>query len=304
MAIVSGTSPIGGGDSQGAALFGAAAGGGGGIGLVYMGDYPSYQAPRGASAQSRKNIAELSRIEASHRKSNQRWMTTTDALTVYRDWSAKQRSDFVAKGILTGLLKPGDGVMEGAALWKKLVTEAGEFGKAGHAISPNDILKSYVDAAGGAGKSAWRQMGGPFEINVQTGEKRYMGPGTYLGGGKALQTDTRVDLTDPDTARSIATKLFQDMMGRDPGQGELAAFADALHSAEQSSPVVTAQTTQYDMDTGQPLSTSTSTSGGLTAEARSLIGENQVKGKKEYGVTQAATTYQSAFDQVIFGGPQ
>lgn len=304
MAIVAGKSPIGGSDSDGASLFAAAAGGGGGLGMVYMGMYPSYRAPKGASAQSRKNIAELSLIEAGRGKSGQQWMTTNDALAVYRDWSAKQRSDFVAKGILSGLLKPGDGVMEGASLWKKLVTEAGEFGKAGHAISPNDILKSYVDAAGGAGKSAWRQMGGPFEINVQTGEKRYMGPGTYLGNGKALQTDTRVDLSDPDTARAIATKLFQDMMGRDPGQGELAAFADALHSAEQNSPVVTAQTTQYDMDTGQPLSTSTSTAGGLTAEARSLIGENQIKGKKEYGVTQAATTYANAFEQAVFGGPQ
>jgi hypothetical protein len=117
-------------------------------------------------------------------------------------------------------------------------------------------------------------------------------------------TDTRVDLTDPDTARAIATRLFQDMMGRDPGEGELTAFASALHEAEQASPVVSTTTTQYDMETGQQLSSSTQQSGGLSGEGKALIGENQIKGKKEYGVTQAVTTYQGAFESLIYGAPE
>lgn len=231
------------------------------------------------------------------------WLSTDEASQDYYTWSTKQQADFVAQGILTGLLNLGDGPMEGAKLWKKLVKEAAEYGAAGKRVTPIDLMASYVQASGGTGASAWKQQG-VFEVNVQTGERRYVGPGVYLGDGRAQQTDTRVDLTDPDTARAVATRLFQDMMGRDPGSGELGAFASALHSAEQASPVVSTTTTQYDLETGQPISSDTTQSGGLTGEAKSYIGEQQIKKKKEYGVHQAVTTYQNAFESLIFGAPE
>jgi hypothetical protein len=199
------------------------------------------------------------------------------------------------------MLKLGDGPLEGAALWKKLVKEAANYGAAGQKVSPIDLMATYVKASGGG--NAWTSAG-VWQINTQTGERRYTGPGTYLGDGKAQMTDTRVDLTDPDTARAISTQLFQNLMGRDPGEGELSAFANALHSAEQNSPVVSTTTTQYDMDTGQQLSSSTTQSGGLTADAKGYIQEQQIKGKKEYGVNQAVTTYQNAFENLIFGSPE
>lgn len=229
------------------------------------------------------------------------WVSTKEAEQEFYTWTAKQQADFTAQGILSGLLKLGDGPMEAGSLWKKLVKEASAYGAAGQKVSPIDLMATYVKSSGGA--NAWQQQG-VFEINTQTGERRYVGPGTYLGDGKAQQTDTRVDLTDPDTARAVATKLFQDMMGRDPGQGELGSFASALHSAEEASPVVSTTTTQYDLDTGQPIGSDTTQSGGLTAESRSYIGEQQIKGKKEYGAYQAATTYQNAFDALIFGSPE
>jgi hypothetical protein len=264
-------------------------------GKVYMGstrytkggiDKSSGQAlPRGRKMYGTKDI----------------WMSIGEAEQEYYKWSSRQQKAFVDQGILSGLLKLGDGPMEGAALWKKLVKEAGQYGKAGKKVSPIDLMASYVKAHGGA--NAWKQAG-VFEINTVTGERRYVGPGTYLGGGKAQQVDTRVDLTDPDTARAVATRLFQDMMGRDPGAGELGAFASALHQAEQANPVVSTTTTQYDLETGQPVSSSTQQSGGLTAEARAYIGEQQIKKKKEYGVFQAVTTYQNALESLVFGAPE
>lgn len=256
-------------------------------GKVYMGD--RYLRPKG--------MEEKGRLLGPRAV----WVSTEQAEGEYYNWSAKQQRDFVAQGILTGLLKLGDGPMEGGALWKKLVKEAANYGKADKKVSPLDLMASYVKASGGA--NAWKQMG-VFEINTVTGERRYVGPGTYLGDGRATQTDTRVDLTDPDTARAVATRLFQDMMGRDPGAGELGAFASALNSAEQSSPVVSTTTTQYNMETGQPISQDTTQSGGLTAEAKAYIGEQQIKKKKEYGVHQAVTTYQNAFESLIFGAPE
>jgi hypothetical protein len=229
------------------------------------------------------------------------WVSPAEAEQEFYTWNQKQQADFVSKGILSGLLKLGDGVMEGASLWKKLVKEASSYGAAGQKVSPIDLMATYVQASGGA--NAWKSAG-VWEINTVTGERRYVGPGTYLGNGKAQQVDTRVDLTDPDTARAISTKLFQDLMGRDPGEGELGAFANALHSAEQANPVVSTTTTQYDMDTGQPISSDSTQSGGLTSDSKAYIQEQKIKKTKEYGAFQAATTYQGALESLVFGSPE
>jgi hypothetical protein len=228
-------------------------------------------------------------------------MTSDEAYKDYFTWNQKKQSDFVAQGIMGGLLKLGDGPLEGSKLWKKLVDEAALYGAAGKKVTPFDLMATYVGQSGGG--NSWTQQG-VWEVNTVTGERRYKGPGKYLGNGQALETNTRVDLTDPDTAKSVATKLFQDMMGRDPGAGELGGFASALHSAEENSPVVQNTTTQYDMDSGQALSTSTESSGGVSAEGKQYIGEQQIKKKKEYGAFQAATTYENALESLVFGAPE
>jgi len=285
-------------DDPMAALQGLASSGtGASAGRVYMGQTPMPNVPKGASAQARKNILEQGKASQAPL-----WMSEAEASQAYYTWDAKKQGDFVAQGILSGMLKLGDGPLEGASLWKKLVKEAAQYGAVGANVSPLDLMASYVTAAGGTGKNAWASAG-VWQINTQTGERRYVGPGTYLGEGKAQQVDTRVDLTDPDTARAISTKLFQDLMGRDPGEGELSAFANALHSAEQASPVVATTTTQYDMDTGQAISSESTQSGGLTADARAYIQEQKIKKTKEYGAYQAATTYQGALEALVFGSP-
>jgi len=267
---------------------------------VYMGEYGKYKAPKGASPQARKNIQGLSAYEVGRGHTGSIWLSTQQAEQDFYTWDPKKQGNFISSAIVGGLLKLGDGPLEAGKLWKKLVGEAALYGAAGKKVTPMDLMASYIQAAGGAGSNAWTSAG-VWQINTQTGERKYAGPGTYLGNGKAQTVDTRVDLTDPDTAKAVATKLFQDLMGRDPGAGELTNFASALHSAEQSNPVVATTTTQYDMDTGQQLGSSTASSGGVTAEGQQYIGEQQVKGKKEYGAYQAATTYQNAFDALIFG---
>ncbi len=268
-----------------------------GTGRVYMGQTPMPTVPKGTSSQARKNILNQG-------KANQGplWMTTAEAEQAFYTWDSKKQADFTKQGILAGMLKLGDGPLEAAKKWKELVKEAAQYGAVGAHVSPLDLMASYVQASGGARKDAWASAG-VWQINTVTGDRKYVGPGTYLGNGKAQQVDTRVDLTDPDTARAISTKLFQDLMGRDPREGELASFANALHTAEQSSPVVSTTTTQYDMTTGQPIGSDTTQSGGLTSDAKAYIQEQQVKKSKEYGAYQAATTYQGALESLVFGSP-
>jgi hypothetical protein len=268
-----------------------------GTGQVYMGEMGGFKAPKGSSPQARKNMLELGPGEAGH-GSTSIWMPTKAAEQDFYTWDAKKQSDFLSSAIVGGMLKLGDGPLEAGKLWKRLVDEAALYGAAGKKVSPMDLLASYVQASGGG--NSWRSVG-VWQINTVTGERKYMGPGTYLGNGKAQQVDTRVDLTDPDTAKAVATKLFQDLMGRDPGAGELTNFASALHTAEQNNPVVATTTTQYDMDTGQQLSSSTTSSGGVNEAGKEYIGEQQIKKGKEYGAYQAATTYQNALDALVFG---
>jgi hypothetical protein len=264
--------------------FGSGGGKSRGGGRVFMGTSWDTVGPHGSSGSV-----------APEKKPMNIWVSQDDALGDFYNWSNKKQRDFLAKGIISGQLKLGDGPVEAGKLWAKLVKEAAKYGAAGKKVSPLDILAAYVGSSGG--KSAWVRQG-DFDVNTVTGEKRYVGPRFKT------QTDTRVDLTDPDTARAMATKIFQDMMGRDPGAGELTAFGRALNEAERSSPVVQSTTTEYDMKSGEPIGTNTSSSGGLTADARAYIGEQQIKKKKEYGATQAVTTYQNALEGLIYGAPE
>jgi hypothetical protein len=233
-------------------------------------------------------------------KEQAKWLTEQEAMNDFYDWDAKKRSDFTAQLVLAGLVPAGSGSLEAEDAWQKLVKASSRYGATGKEVTPYDLLTGYVKSAGGAQKEAWKNTGA-FEVNTVTGERRYAGPGRYLGNGQALQMDTRTDLTDPDTAKGVATKLFQDMMGRDPQAGELSAFAAALNAAEASSPVTQATTTTYDMNTGQPLNQQTTSAGGVTAEGRAYIGEQQIKKKKEYGVNQAVTTYSGALESLVYG---
>ncbi|AXG81152.1 hypothetical protein [Streptomyces paludis] len=269
-------------------------GAGKGDGRVYMGEQ---SALRGKKTSQMSEAAQA----AVGRRTKSIWVSEEEALGDFYGWSTKKQSDFLAAGITGGLLSLGDGALEAGKLWTKLVKEAAAYGKVNQKVSPLDLLAGYVKASGGNGR--WESMGA-FQVNTVTGEKRFVGPGTYLGNGRAQQVDTRTDMTDPDTAKAIATKLFQDLMGRDPGAGELGGFAKALAAAEANAPVTQTTETQYDMETGQPISSDTRSEGGMTAEGRAYLGEQQIKGKKEYGAVQAATTYQNAFDSLIFGAPE
>lgn len=244
--------------------------------------------------QGRRMAAELGG-SAGKPKKGATYGTVDSVSKQFFTWSDKKRQDFLAQGVLTGLLQEGAGVMEASSLWGNMVKEAARYAAAGAKVTPWDIMSSYVKQAGGA--NAWVRQG-DFEVNRVTGERRYVGPQFKT------TTDSRVDLTDPRTAAAITTQIFQQMMGRNPGKGELGAFAKALAKAEKANPVRSTTTTEFDLTTGEPVHQDTTQSGGLTAEARAMIGQNQVKDDKEYGAFQAATTYKDAFDQAVYGAPE
>jgi hypothetical protein len=262
-------------------LAGATSGTTTGTGKVFMGmtnpgaGSVSSFAPTGATGQKK--------VSKPH------WMSTDDATAQYFNWSQKARDDFRAKGLLSGLLTAGAGDLEAYSLWQGLVNQSALYGSQNKQVSPLDILGGYVK---GNSNGGWVKNG-DFETNPVTGEKRYIGPQFKT------TTQNQVDLTDPATARAIAVKQFQSLLGRDPGQGEISAYANALSQSEQSNPSSATTTTQYDMTTGEAVGSNTVTSGGLTADAQAQLAADEVKKKKEYGATQAATTYMNALDSAV-----
>lgn len=221
------------------------------------------------------------------------WWSVDGATGQYFNWTQKQRDDFRAKGLLSGLLTQGAGDLESYSLWQNLVNQAALYGAQGQQVGPLDILTGYVK---GNSSGGWIKQG-DFEVNPVTGEKRYIGPKFKT------TTQTSVNLSDPATARAIATKVFQDLLGRDPGQGEIGSYASALSQSEMQNPSNTTTVTQFDPTTGEATNASNVTTGGMTDDARALLASDAAKKKPEYGAYQAATTYMNALDQAVYGGP-
>lgn len=271
-------------------LFGNTATSSAGAGRVFMGNTKSH---KGVSQQDLAHLPAADRNAILSGATVPNWMSTVDAENQFFKWNAKQRADFVAKGLLSGLLTQGAGDLEGAQLWKNLVDQAASYGAANQHVSPLDILNGYVknNSSGGWVKSS----DGQFEINPATGQKRYIGPKFKT------TTQTNADLTDPATARAIATSVFQSLLGRDPGDGEISAYAAALAASEQANPSVATTTTQYDPTTGEATNSSTVTTGGMSDQGRQQLAMDEIKKKKEYGATQAATTYMNALEQAVGG---
>lgn len=290
MALSSPSAGPSGGEAAGAAKFGATSSGAtASSGKVYMGQksgggYVSPYAPTGATGQKAAPAPNI--------------MSLADAENNIFTWNNKTQQDFLAAGVIGGLLKSGDGVMEAAALWKNLVKQSSQYTAAGQKISPWDVLSMYVKTDSKGKADPWQvSSDGKFKVNVLTGEKKYIGPQF------STTTQTSTDLTDPTTAKALATSVFQQMMGRDPGQGELAAWGSALNQAEQASPVVTTSTTQYDMNTGEAIASTSNTAGGLSADGKQYLEQQKVKKTPEYGAVQAGTTYANALENAVYGAP-
>jgi hypothetical protein len=264
----------------------------GGTGQVYMGTQFQMNNTMTRGGMGHAGDQELARPDNSPY-----WMTLENAKAFFGTFNQNTVNALVAQGVMAGLLKPGDGWVQAQDMWNKLVTTAATVGASGQQVSPMDILKSYITNQQSAG--SWvTSKDGLFQTNALTGARRYVGPQFRT------TTATAVNLTDPATAQATATSIFQQLLGRDPLPGELTAYSSALQQAEQANPTVITTTNQYDDQGNVIATTKQDQKGGYSADAQKFLAEQQVKAKPEYGATQAATTYENAFESAVFGAPR
>lgn len=266
----------------------------GGSGQVYMGTQYDMNGTLtgGGMGHSHAGVDEGTRPDTSPY-----WLNLQAAKNFFGTFNQQTVNSLVAQGVMAGLLKPGSGWIEARDMWDKLVGTAAVVGSQGQQVSPMDILKSYITNQQSAGN--WvKSKDGMFETNALTGARRYIGPQFRT------TTATAVNLTDPATAQATATSVFQQLLGRDPLPGELQAYSSALLQAEQANPTVITTTNQYDDQGNIIATTKQDQKGGYSSDAQKFLAAQQVKNKPEYGATQAATTYENAFESAVFGAPR
>jgi hypothetical protein len=163
------------------------------------------------------------------------------------------------------------------AAWTGLVGTAQQYNANGTMVSPWDVLAkdvSAVNAGGGNGTDKSKVVN---------------------------RTVSQVNLTNRVDAQAIFYQSAQQLLGRAPTDSEVASFQGFLNDKEKANPVVSNIRTTYD-STGQVVgSDTTKSSGGVSADAQSMLAMQQAEKNPEYGAYQAATTYMNALKAAIGG---
>lgn len=211
------------------------------------------------------------------------------------DWSESMLKEFVNTGIMNKVrgFDTDMGMPEIQAAWEYLVQSSVTFNsKGGSKWTPWTILNSYgkPGAFGTVRRDNW-------EYDVATGERlRYVGPLSKT------VTSKHVDLSSPEDVKALTTQMLRELLGRAPGDKELAQFRSSINSLERSRPEVATTVQTISPETGEVVGESTTTSGGVSDTARASIVQDKTVDTKEYGKYQAATTYWDAMMQMISGG--
>lgn len=185
--------------------------------------------------------------------------TVSSVSNEYFSWSQKTKDKFLTQLAMTG--RDTSGLSDGqlSQLWGAYVGQASQYYAAGKSLTPWDIISKDMKA---------RQQ----YLNT---------PRTETVTGSQVQLSTGAD------AHAIFLQAAQSLLGRDPTKSEIKTFQSTLNSYERANPATTTTTKQFlgDTQTGEQ----STTSGGVSADARNLLAMNDVKKDPEYGAYQAAT---------------
>jgi hypothetical protein len=123
----------------------------------------------------------------------------------------------------------------------------------------------------------------------------------------ATTTSTITDVLTNGDANSMIKSMYQNELGRDPTSGELSRYRSMLINRSRNSPQTTTTTHKYGAGLngaqGDEVSQSSTTTGGFSQAAAGDLLQGKVHADPEYGAYQAATTYMSALESAMSGGP-
>lgn len=211
--------------------------------------------------------------------------TTRPSSQVYMDVKRMSDQDLEALGtrlVSAGALAPGWTRADIEKEWGTLVGYAADWHTANPTsnLTPEDMIDLYYGSGANGGQPA---------STVQN----------YV--------TSKIDLSDPYTARALISNALQDALGRKPSGKEADDFQAALNAAQTASPTITNQTINTSPANLDPngmgyKNTQTTVSGGVNANDFAQQYEaNNLAQTAEYKHYQAATTYYNALLQGISG---
>lgn len=211
-------------------------------------------------------------------KSADRYVTMTDAQQEFYRWSVSDRKAWGQYLLNLGLVTEDEST-DYATLqkeWLSAIDEAVNFHAAGKQVNPWQAaaLMAGADNPGAAAKSKKAGF---------TGTKK--------------TRDTRVDLTDPASAKALVNQVLSNQLGRNATDEEIRQFTSVLHNAENANPVVQDTTSTY--VNGENTSSSSTSTGGMTEAGRQQVLSDVAMQKPEYGAYQSATVYYNALASAI-----
>ncbi len=218
-------------------------------------------------------------------------------------WDEATLRKFVNQGIINKVpgFEPGMGLPQIQSAWQNMVEASIMFnqgrGEGDKTWTPWDVLNTWSDQKGKFGT----KREGDWIFDVATGERI-----KYVGPTKKTVTDKKVDLSNPEDVKAIATQALRELLGRAPSAKELAQFRASINAEERANPLVTTttQTLRPDIESGtvDVVASETQTTGGVSDAARAALISDPTRETKEYGKYQSATTYWDAMMQMLAGG--
>lgn len=214
----------------------------------------------------------------------------SQALGEFYRWTDQERAQWGSYLAQIGFIDPEDADDYTTLLkaWQEVVQEGANFTAAGKKADPWAVARILAGTD--------NDPGNPGGGRTRAGRER-----GFTGSRTATSTNSQVDLTDPETAKALVNSTLSKFLGRNASDEEINAFTATLNAAERANPAQAVTTTTDTFDDGvQTGSTSsTTTSGGLSAAGKAQTVEDSAMALPDYGAYQAATTYMNAFMNAI-----
>jgi hypothetical protein len=156
--------------------------------------------------------------------------------------------------------------------WNQAVQDAAQANVAGKMVTPLQMLSQKI----------------AFAASVRQDK-----PGTT-----STSNSTNYNIPSPQDSEAIVKSVFQQGIGRDPTQNELAKYSTMISGIAQKNPSTSSSTSTTDAQGNSHTSTTTHEKAPTQAGYQQAL-MDQVQQNPEYGAYQAATTYYNAALQAI-----
>lgn len=113
-------------------------------------------------------------------------------------------------------------------------------------------------------------------------------------------TQTQTNLSTQLDAKAMLFQASKTLLGRAPTDTESSNFFSSLNEAERANPQVTT-TTSTSAPTGELINQEQTVQGGMSADAKAMLVQEEAKKNPEYGAYQVATTFLDGLMGAVYG---